>query len=172
MWSAKCGVSPFIRFRISGANFIRAFKKRGTRDTCRDRRLDPAEPVGAARGTHIFLKNTVQTVQRCASARRCSLVLKLARWMPAQLATPSSRPLALRRTARRGPSALPHSLCRKSDFRKHSTYAPPLIVWRLFSLCETDPSATTRRATRAKKLCTAQVTWTRPMSSTSRRSKV
>jgi len=44
-------VSPFIRFPISGANLIGAFKKRGTRDTCRGRRLDPAEPVGAMRGT-------------------------------------------------------------------------------------------------------------------------
>jgi hypothetical protein len=109
-------VSPFIRFRISGANLIGAFKKRGTRDTYRNHRLDPAEPVGAARGTHIFLKNTVQTMQRYASARRSSVVLKLARWMPAQLPMPSSRPLALQRAAGLGPRAQLRSLSGKSDF--------------------------------------------------------
>ena len=43
-------------------------------------------------------------------------------------------------------------------FPKALKHAPPLIVWRLFPLCETDPSATTRRATREKRLCRAQVT--------------
>jgi hypothetical protein len=46
-------VSPFIHFHLSYANLIGAFKRRGTRDTCHDRRLDPTEPVGAARGTRL-----------------------------------------------------------------------------------------------------------------------
>jgi len=58
----------------------------------------------------------VQTVQLYASARRSSLMFKLARWMPAQLPMPSSRPLALQRTARRGPSAQLRSLSGRSDF--------------------------------------------------------
>ena len=66
--------------------------------------------------TSIFLKNTVQTVQRCASARRSSLMPKLARWMPAQLLMPPSRPFALQKTARLGPCALLPLLSGKSDF--------------------------------------------------------
>ena len=47
-------VSPFIRYPISGANLIGAFKKRGTRDTCRDRRLDPAS-LSALHVEHVHL---------------------------------------------------------------------------------------------------------------------
>jgi hypothetical protein len=39
--------------------------------------------VRYAWNTHIFLKNMVQTMRRCASARQNSLMHKFARWMSA-----------------------------------------------------------------------------------------
>ena len=105
------------RFRISGVNLTGSIRARNAvLETPTTTPVSITQSLSAfTRNTRIFLKNMVQAVPRCASARRCSLMLKLARRMPAQLPIPSSRPLALRKTARLGSSALLPLLSGRSD---------------------------------------------------------
>jgi len=105
------------RFRISGVNLTGSIRARNAvLETPTTTPVSITQSLSAfTRNTRIFLKNMVQAALCCASARRCSLMLKLARRMPAQLPIPSSRPLALRKTARLGSSALLPLLSGRSD---------------------------------------------------------
>ena len=101
----------------------------------------------------------MQTVRRRASVRRRLLTHRRARRMPAQLAgdalLQATRAAEDRTTRAERTAALAE---REVGFLKAFNVRSPLTVWCLFPLWEADPSATTRRATRAKKLCRAQVT--------------